>query len=56
MATPNTAGSLHLLAQQWRDVHDGQTARSATIKAVAIHTASETGVSPGPDYSTAGVC
>jgi len=51
MATPNASGSLHLLAQQWRDVHAGQTARSATIKAVAIHTASEAGASPGPDYA-----
>jgi len=51
MATPNTSGSLHLLAQQWRDGHAGQPARSATLKAVAIHTASEAGASPGPDYA-----
>jgi hypothetical protein len=51
MASPNAAGSLHLLAQQWRDVHGGQTARSATLKAVVIHTASEAGAAAGPDYA-----
>ncbi|NTV03896.1 S8 family serine peptidase, partial [bacterium] len=51
MATPNASGSLHLLAQLWSAVHGGQPARSATLKAVAIHTASEAGASPGPDYA-----
>ncbi|MEN8006595.1 MAG: S8 family serine peptidase [Candidatus Krumholzibacteriota bacterium] len=51
MSSPNTAGTLNLLAQLWRDTHAGQTPRSATLKGIALHTASEAGSSPGPDYS-----
>lgn len=51
MSGPNAAGAIHLLAQQWRAVHGGQTALAATLKALVLHTASEAGVNPGPDYS-----
>lgn len=51
MAAPNATGSLHLLAQLWKDLNGGQPARGATLKGIAVHTASETGTDPGPDYS-----
>jgi hypothetical protein len=51
MATPNVAGSLILLQQHYENVHGpGQFMRGATLKALAIHTADETGDSAGPDY------
>ncbi len=50
MATPNASGSLNLIAQYYRQTHGGSTARAATLKALAIHTASEAGPAPGPDY------
>jgi hypothetical protein len=49
MATPNTTGSLALLAQQWRNLA-GSYMRAATLKALAIHTADEAGSANGPDY------
>jgi len=50
MSGPNAAGAIHLLAQHYRATHGGQTALSSTLKAVAIHTASEAGDDDGPDY------
>lgn len=50
MAGPNAAGALHQVAQYWIDVH-GSPARSATLKALAIHTAEECGANDGPDYA-----
>lgn len=50
MATPNTTGSIHLLHQHYRAGHAGATARSATMKAVLVHTANEAGAADGPDY------
>ena len=49
MASPNVAGSLLLLQQLNRNLSGGFL-KSATVKAIAIHTALETGVSDGPDY------
>jgi len=50
MSAPSTAGTLHLLAQLWRDTHAGATARSATLKGIALHSAHEAGLNDGPDY------
>ena len=51
MAAPNVTGSLLLLQQHYENVHgSGQFMRGATLKALAIHTADETGDAPGPDY------
>ena len=49
MSAPVAAGSL-LLLQELYDSLTGSPMRSATLKALAIHTVFETGVSPGPDY------
>lgn len=51
MATPNVAGSLLLLQDLHSKLNGGQYMRASTLKALAIHTAKETGTSPGPDYS-----
>ena len=50
MATPNVSGSLLLLQEHHRDVF-GEYMRAATLKGLAIHTATDLGL-PGPDYST----
>lgn len=50
MASPNVAGSLILLQQYYKTLNDGNPMRSATLKALAIHTADEAGNNPGPDY------
>lgn len=50
MATPNIAGSLLLLQQHYRDLNNGQFMKAATLKALALGTASEAGLK-GPDYS-----
>lgn len=49
MATPNAAGSLALLQELNKNL-TGNFLRSATLKALAIHTAKEAGPGPGPDY------
>jgi hypothetical protein len=51
MASPNAAGSLFLLQEQYSKLK-GATSflRSATLKGLAIHTADEAGPTPGPDY------
>lgn len=51
MASPNAAGTLALVVQYWMARHEGRPPRSATLKALAIHTAREAGGAPGPDYS-----
>src|SRR5690606_6000244 len=33
------------------DLHAGNFMKAATLKALAIHTAKEAGLNPGPDYS-----
>ncbi|WP_315819617.1 S8 family serine peptidase [Paraflavitalea speifideaquila] len=50
MASPSTAGSLILLQEYYAQLHGGTFMRSATLKALAIHTADEAGAAPGPDY------
>lgn len=51
MSCPNVAGSLILLQEHYEDVHGtGNFMQSATLKALAIHTASEAGTAAGPDY------
>lgn len=49
MATPSVSGSLGLLQELYSDIH-GNFMKSSTLRALAIHTASEAGVFPGPDY------
>lgn len=51
MAAPNITGSLTLLQELYRDLHAGNVMKAATLKALAIHTAKETGLNPGPDYN-----
>jgi len=51
MSAPNVTGSLLLLQQHYENLHGpGNFMRGATLKALAIHTADETGDAPGPDY------
>ncbi len=50
MATPNTTGSLFLLQEYYSKLKSGSFMRSATLKGLAIHTANEAGIAPGPDY------
>jgi hypothetical protein len=50
MATPNVTGSLLLLQEYYGKMHHDSAMRSATLKALAIHTADEAGAYPGPDY------
>jgi PKD repeat protein len=49
MATPSAAGSLALLQQHYNTLN-GSYMRSATLKALVIHTADEAGPNTGPDY------
>ncbi len=49
MSTPNASGSAALIRQHAANL--GQTWRSATYKAIIIHTADEAGANPGPDYT-----
>ena len=52
MAAPNVTGSLLLLQEHYEDIHGtGNFMRSATVKALAIHTADEAGDADGPDYA-----
>jgi hypothetical protein len=50
MSSPNATGSLLLLQEYYSQLHSGTFMRSATLKALAIHTADEAGNDPGPDY------
>lgn len=50
MASPNIAGSLALLQQYYKQTHNNMPMRSATLKALVIHTANECGSDTGPDY------
>lgn len=49
MAAPNVSGSLLLLQQYYKRLN-GFYMRAATLKGLALHTASEAGRNPGPDY------
>lgn len=50
MAAPNATGSLFLLQELFHSRNAGNYMRSATLKALAIHTTKEAGTGPGPDY------
>lgn len=50
MASPNVAGTLVLLQQHYQNTHNSESMRSATLKALAIHSANEAGITDGPDY------
>ncbi len=51
MSSPSVSGSLGILIQQWRRTHSGAPdMRAATLKSLVLHTASEAGDAPGPDY------
>jgi hypothetical protein len=49
MSAPNATGSLNLLLQLYRD-RLGAEPLASTLKALVLHTASEAGPAPGPDY------
>lgn len=51
MSTPAVTGTLALLQQLYKNLNSGKYMRSATLKALALHTAREAGAYPGPDYS-----
>jgi hypothetical protein len=50
MSSPNVAGSLILLQELSQQLTPKKFIRAATVKALAIHTANEAGLYPGPDY------
>ena len=51
MSAPATTGSLALLLQHYENVKGaGAKMRSATLKALVLHTADEAGANDGPDY------
>jgi PKD repeat protein len=50
MSAPNTTGGLALLQEYYGQLYYGRQMLSATLKALAIHTAREAGANPGPDY------
>lgn len=50
MAAPNATGSLFLLQELYHNRNAGRYLRSSTLKGLAIHTAKEAGLAPGPDY------
>ncbi len=50
MAGPAVASALLLVQQHYKNVNSGAFLRSATLRGLAIHTAEETGTTPGPDY------
>ena len=55
MSAPNVTGSLALLHEHWDDLSGNQTPSAATLKALAMHTATDVtagAANPGPDYST----
>jgi hypothetical protein len=51
MASPNATGSVGLLLQRQKMMHDATPLLSSTLKAIIINTADEAGSNPGPDYS-----
>ena len=48
MASPNVAGTLLLLQEQYRNIH-GNFMKAATLKGLALHTADDGGGISGPD-------
>ncbi len=52
MSSPAAAGSAFLLQEYYSKLHAGAFLRSATLKAIIIHTADQAGQSPGPNYQS----
>jgi hypothetical protein len=50
MSSPSVAGSILLLQEYYNKLHPGVFMRASTLKGLVIHTASEAGPDPGPDY------
>lgn len=50
MSAPAATGTLALLQELYKDLNAGDYMKSATLKALAIHTAREAGPNNGPDY------
>ncbi|WP_430900002.1 MULTISPECIES: S8 family serine peptidase [unclassified Paraflavitalea] len=50
MSTPSVSGSIYLLQEYYARLKGGSFMRAATLKGLVIHTASEAGSDPGPDY------
>lgn len=50
MAAPNVSGSLLLLQQLFAERNNGRFMKASTVKALAINTTKEAGLSAGPDY------
>lgn len=50
MSSPNASGSAGLLVEHWRNLTGNANPAAATLKGLIIHTASEAGSNPGPDY------
>ncbi|MBW8049827.1 MAG: S8 family serine peptidase [Cytophagales bacterium] len=50
MASASVTGSLALLQQHYSNTYAGSFMKSATLKALVIHTADEAGSANGPDY------
>lgn len=50
MATPNVSGSMLLLQEYYAQLNASKLMRSSTLRGLVLHTASEAGPSPGPDY------
>lgn len=50
MSSPSVTGSAALLQEHYEDTHGSEVMRSATLKALIIHTADEAGLAAGPDY------
>ena len=51
MATPAVSGSVALMLQEYRNIHDDVDPLPSTIKALLIHTAADLN-NTGPDYAT----
>ena len=50
MSAPNVSGSMALLQSYYQDTHNDEVMRSATLKALVLHSADEAGEHIGPDY------
>ncbi|MEM6271307.1 MAG: S8 family serine peptidase [Bacteroidota bacterium] len=51
MSAPAVTGSIVLLQEHYSRTHNFDLMRSATVRALVIHTADEAGIFPGPDYA-----
>lgn len=51
MASPGVTGTLLLLQQHFTNLHPLNFMRASTLKGLALHTADEAGLNPGPDIT-----